>query len=183
MDAQKLKIFQRVLEEVPEIRYAGDQILRQAATKVTLAEGLLISKKLEHVLLRYRAITGFGRGIAAPQIGESKSVFITYIEDKVQTFINPSIVQKSDTTNFYKELCMSAGIIAADVERPEWIVLEWMDEHGMQKMERFDGFKARLYQHEVAHLNGLLNLDEATPGGIEFVNFDPLQEQLRTSPL
>jgi peptide deformylase len=50
-------------------------------------------------------------------------------------------------------------------------------------MERFDGFKARLYQHEVAHLNGLLNLDEATPGGIEFVNFDPLKEQLRTSVL
>ena len=69
-------------------------------------------------------------------------------------------------------------MVAADVERPDWIVMEWMDEKGITKSEKFDGFKARLYQHEEAHLRGRLNLDDAVSGGIEFVTFDPLKEQL-----
>ena len=74
---------------------------------------------------------------------------------------------------------MSAGIVATDVERPEWIVMEWTDKDGVRRSEKFDGFNARLYQHEEAHLRGRLNLDDAAPGGIQFVTFDPLKEQLR----
>lgn len=140
---------------------------------------MYIAKKLENVLLKYREITGWGRGLAAPQIGENKSVFITYLDNQVAVFINPKIVEKSYSTNFYKELCMSTGVVAADVERPEWVIMEWVDENGVQKSEKFDGFKARLYQHEEAHLRGRLNLDDAVSGSIEFVTFDPLKEQLR----
>ena len=122
---------------------------------------------------------GWGRGLAAPQIGENKSVFITFVDDRFEVFINPQIVERSTKTNFYRELCMSAGMMSADVERPDWIVMEWMDEKGMKRSEKFDGFKARLYQHEEAHLRGRLNLDDAVTGGIEFVTFDPLKEQLR----
>ena len=50
---------------------------------------------------------------------------------------------------------------------------------GMIKSEKFDGFKARLYQHEESRLRGRLNLDGAVFGGIEFVAFDPSKEQLR----
>jgi len=71
--------------------------------------------------------------------------------------------------------------MAADVERPEWIVMEWTDEEGKRHREKFDGFLARLYQHEEAHLRGKLNLDEADEGGIEFACFDPLKEKLRKS--
>jgi len=69
--------------------------------------------------------------------------------------------------------------MAADVERPEWIIMEWMDKDGVQQSEKFNGLKARLYQHEEAHLRGRLNLDDAVSCGIQFVNFDPLKEQLR----
>ena len=175
---QKNKVFESVLDNVPEIRYAGDSILRQATSSVTLQEGVEIGKRMEIVLLKYRKITGWGRGLAAPQIGESKSVFITYLDSQFEVFINPKILEKSGKSNFYKELCMSAGMVAADVERPDWIVMEWMDEKGITKSEKFDGFKARLYQHEEAHLRGRLNLDDAVSGGIEFVTFDPLKEQL-----
>ena len=176
---QKVKVFETVLDRVQQIRYAGDSVLRQTTSPATHEEGIKIGKRLESVLLKYREITGWGRGLAAPQIGESKSVFVTYLDNQFEVFINPKILEKSDKSNFYKELCMSAGIIATDVERPDWIVMEWVDEKGTTKSEKFDGFKARLYQHEEAHLRGRLNLDDAVSGGIEFVTFDPLKEQLR----
>ncbi len=175
----KIKIFETVLDKVPEIRYAGDDVLRQETIPATLDDALEISEKMKAVLLKYREITGWGRGLAAPQIGENKSVFITYIDNQFELFINPKIIDKSSKTNFYKELCMSAGIMSADVERADWIVMEWMDKNGAVKKERFDGFKARLYQHEEAHLRGRLNLDDAYSGGIGFTTNDPLKEELR----
>jgi peptide deformylase len=175
----KIQIFKSVLDGVPEIRYAGDPILRQTAQLTTPKEGAEISDRMKSVLLKYRSIAGWGRGLAAPQIGENKTVFITFVDDKIEVFINPKIVEKSNKTNFYKELCMSVGIISADVERSDWIVMEWIDEMGTKKSEKFDGFKARLYQHEEAHLRGRLNVDDAVSGGIEFATFDPLKEQLR----
>ena len=170
---RKIQTFEAVLEEVPELIYAGDPVLRRSAVPVTLEEGVALGKKLESVLLKYREITHWGRGLAAPQIGEGKAIFITFIDNECEIFINPIVVEKSDQTNFYKELCMSVGILAADVERPDWIVMEWMDAQGAERSERFEGFKARLYQHEEAHLRGRLNIDDAIPGKIEFVTFDP----------
>ncbi|MFA6429432.1 MAG: peptide deformylase [Patescibacteria group bacterium] len=178
---QQIQTFQLVLDQIPEIRYVGDPVLRQIAHPATHEEGIAIGNRMKTVLQKYRALTGLGRGLAAPQIGESKSVFITFTDDRFSTFINPKIVEKSDQTNFYKELCMSVGIMAADVERPDWIVMEWTDENNLTKSEKFDGFMARLYQHEVAHLHGRLNLDDAIPGGVEFVTFDPLKETLRST--
>lgn len=161
------------------MRYAGDPVLRQAASAVSLEEGIELGTRLGEVLMRYRKAVGYGRGFAAPQIGESKEVFVTFVDNQLQTFINPKIVDRSKETTFYRELCLSSGIMAADTERPEWIVMEWIDAKGEKKSEKIEGFLARLYQHEEAHLRGKLNLDEATEGGIEFAVFDPLKEQLR----
>lgn len=176
---KKIKLFEKVLNEIPELTYAGNPVLREPTVEVSLEEGIELGKRLGEVLIHYREITGAGRGLAANQIGENKSVFITYNDDEVKTFINPKILEKSETTNFYKELCMSAAVVAADVERSEWIVMEWTDEQGERHSERFDGFLARLYQHEEAHLRGRMNLDDAADGGIQFVTFNPLEEQLR----
>ncbi|OHB25325.1 MAG: hypothetical protein A2542_01825 [Parcubacteria group bacterium RIFOXYD2_FULL_52_8] len=176
---QNVGILKTVLEEVPEICYAGNPVLREVAAPVTIEEGNAIAARLEIILLKYRKITALGRGLAAPQIGENKAVFITYMDDKVEVCMNPKVVERSSVTNFYRELCISAGIVAADVERPTWVVLAWTDREGKPRNEKFEGFKARLYQHEEAHLRGRLNLDDDAPGGIQFVTFDPREEQLR----
>ena len=174
-----VKKFEVILNKFPEVKYAGDPVLRQTAKKVSVAQGIEIGKKLGKILIKYRKEMGYGRGLAAPQIGESKAVFVVFIDGKLQIFINPKILDKSKQTNFYRELCLSSGIMAVDVERSQWIIMEWTDEAGQKHKEKFTGFLARLYQHEEAHLRGKLNLDEAAAGGIEFALFDPLKEQLR----
>lgn len=176
---ERVASFIRVLNEIPEIRYVGDPILRKQTQTVDILEGKTIGNQLGKVLLRYREISGIGRGLAASQVGLNKSVFVTFINEKLQIFINPKIVEKSSETNFYKELCLSSGIMAANVQRPEWIVMEWADIKGVKHNKKFERFLARLYQHEEAHLRGLVNLDEATRQGIEFTTFDPLKEPLR----
>lgn len=179
----KVDGFRKILDEFQVVRYAGDPVLRQVAQQVSLEEGVELGEKLGEVLMRYRKAAGYGRGFAAPQIGESKAVFVTFVDDKLQTFINPKIIDRSQETNFYRELCLSSGIMAADVERSEWVVMEWMDVHGEKRREKVEDFLARLYQHEEAHLRGKLNLDEAVSGGIGFATFDPLKEQLRKSKI
>ena len=124
---EDLSLWEETLEKFPEVRYAGDPVLRQSALEVTVEEGIQLGILLGEVLLRYREAVGYGRGFAAPQIGENKAVFVTFVENKLQTFINPKIVEKSKETNFYKELCLSSGIMSADVERSVWIVMEWTD--------------------------------------------------------
>ncbi len=173
--------FSDVIDTFPEVKYAGDPILRQPASDVTIEEGNILGKRLGEILIRYREAVGYGRGFAAPQIGESKAVFVTFVENQLQTFINPKIIERSEKTNYYRELCLSSGIMSADVERSEWIIMEWFDVDGKKHSEKIEGFLARLYQHEEAHLRGRLNLDDASDGGIEFLLFDPLKEQLRTT--
>ncbi len=178
MDALVRK-FGEVLKVFPDVRYAGDPVLRTPTDEVSLEEGIIIGKILGDILMRYREVVGYGRGFAAPQIGESKAVFVTFVDGELHTFVNPKIIERSKETNYYRELCLSSGIMAADVERADWIIMEWTDVKGNNQRERIEGFLARLYQHEEAHLRGKLNLDEALDGGIEFALFDPLKEQLR----
>jgi len=176
---RRIDTFKIILNEFPEFRYVGDPILREQTKNVDVSEGILIGNQLGEILLRYRKITGIGRGLSAPQIGLNRTVFVTFLEEKLQTFINPTIIERSVETNFYREWCLSSGIMAADVERPEWVIMEWTDIEGVKHKEKIEGFLARLYQHEEAHLRGIVNLDESTPRGIEFATFDPLKEQLR----
>jgi len=57
--------------------------------------------------------------------------------------------------------------------------MRWIGEDGKEYQKKFDGFLARLYQHEEAHLRGVVNIDECEPGAIGLAAFNPLEEQLR----
>ena len=176
--------FMCVTGVVPEIVYAGDPVLRTKTQEVDVEEGLEIGQRLGRVLKKYRKLTGMGRGLAAPQIGESKRVFVTLNENQeVDIFINPEIIRYSDSTNFFREVCISAGIISADVERSEAIRIKWIDGSGQEQEDNFSGDLARLIQHEYDHLEGILNLDRAVPGTISLATFDPLKEKLRDQPI
>lgn len=169
----------QVLQDVPDLKYVGDDCLRKKTHHVTMAEGMDIGKKLGEMLLAYRNITGWGRGLAAPQIGMNTSVFVTFVADKLETYINPEIIQRSQEKNLYRELCISSGLMWGDVERPQSITLRWLDVEGNQHVETFDGVMARLLQHESDHLEGIMNLDIALRGTVEFALRNPLEEVLR----
>jgi len=175
---QKLQIISKILREIPEFRYIGDPVLRSKTKKVLYSEGLEIGKGLGKILIKYRKIAGFGRGLAAPQIGVNKSVFVSYVNDKLQIYINPRITKHSKSNNYYRELCLSSGFTWADIKRLEWIELEWINEKGKRIHQKFDDFMARLIQHEYSHLLGKINLDEAEKQTIEFAK-NPLEETLR----
>lgn len=176
---KRTQIFLQVLQKFPEFRYLGDPILRKKTKSVSLSEGVQIGRKLGEILIEYRKIAGIGRGLAAPQIGIPKSVFVTYLDDEVQIYINPKIISKSKKANRYRELCLSCGNIWADIKRPDLITVQWKDKNGKTEKKEFTGLVARLIQHEYDHLQGIPNLDKAEDKTIEFVTSDPLQEKLR----
>jgi peptide deformylase len=173
---ERLKV---VLEEIPELVFIGETVLRCKTEEVSLEEGVKIGNRLIETLGKYRNLAGFGRGLAAPQIGESKSVFVTFVDDKFKIYLNPQIVAKSDKNNLFRETCLSCGGVSADVKRSESITLKYMNENGEVSEDRYESFVARLVQHEYDHLLGVVNIDIAEEGSIEFALSDPLQEQLR----
>lgn len=176
---QRTETFSRVLDTLQELRYLGDPILRTPTEVATIEEGVEIASRLNQTLLEYRKLAGIGRGLAAPQIGVAKSVFVTYVNNEHQVYINPKVLAVSGETNLYRELCLSSGLMSADVRRPETMTMEWYDTSGHRQERVFEGFEARLVQHEYDHLLGIPNLDKAEHGTIEFVINDPLKEQFR----
>jgi peptide deformylase len=171
--------FKRVLDECPEVVYIGNKILRKKTEEVSLEDGLKIGGMLKDVLTRHRNITGYGRGLAAPQIGKNKSVFVTFVDDIFKIYINPKIVSSSKNLNLYRESCLSCGYLSVDVKRPSAVTIEYLSESGDIKTEEAKSFLARLLQHEYDHLEGIVNVDKAEAASIEFMTNDPLQEKLR----
>ena len=169
----------KIIEMIPEITYAGNTILRQKTKEVSFEEGMEMGKKMCDVLKRYRDITGVGRGLAAPQIGSNGSVFITYIENIFKIYINPQIVSFSEKKNIYKENCISSFHIWCDVVRPLSITISYTNEQNELVTDECSSFLARLIQHEYDHLLGVLNIDKAEQGTLEFKLGDPLKEVLR----
>ncbi len=162
-----------------EIVKVGGPGLRGKTIDADFQQGVVIGNFLIKVLKECREKTGYGRGLAAPQIGENKSVFVTFVDDKFQIYINPRILTKSKEENLYKEACLSCTPLWGDVRRSRGITLEHTDEYGNFNIKEYDGFMARLLQHEYDHLEGILNIDIALEGTVEEMNSDPLLEKLR----
>ncbi len=83
-----LEKFMLVVKELLELRLLGDPVLHEKAKDVQDNEDCSrTTDMLKNTLLKYRDITGLGRGIAAPQVGVSKKIFVAYIDDKFQVYI------------------------------------------------------------------------------------------------
>jgi len=168
-----------IVEQIPELTYIGNPVLRTKTADVSLEEGLEVGKKLIETLLKYREITGLGVGLAAPQIGSSANVFVTHKDDISKIFINPKIINLSEDENIYKENCLSSSHVWCDVKRPKSITISYTNEGGEQVTEEYDSFWARLIQHEYDHLQGIVNVDKATVGTIEYRFGNPNEEKIR----
>ena len=152
--------------------FVGDAVLRMRATPVGEIDDN-IRKTLDSMESLMRAERG--AGLAAPQVGVllRMIVFAEERDGKVHKAINPKIISRSAKLVVMNEGCLSVqgpgGPVFADVERPESIVMEWADENGAPHREELGGIAARVVQHEVDHLDGILFIDYLSSAKREMV--------------
>lgn len=101
-----------------------------------------------------------GIGLAASQIGESKSIIAAFFEGKSQVFINPKIVRKSRKTEVMEEGCLSFPGLFLKIKRAKEVELEFLNLQGEKIKMKVDGLSARVFQHEIDHLDGILFIDK-----------------------
>lgn len=97
-----------------------------------------------------------GVGLAAPQIGVAKQVFVIAIDGIKKTFINPIVLSTSETLEEDIEGCLSLPGLRLKIKRPPSIKAMWVNESGEQEIADLDGLWARCWLHEYDHVNGIL---------------------------
>jgi peptide deformylase len=143
-----------------EIRTFGDPVLKSRAAPVKDFDDSL--KQLAEDMLRimYEAE---GAGLAANQIGRLKRIFVAAHEDEgeLREFIavNPVIEERSEAQEKDVEGCLSIPGIGVEVERPVAVTLKGQDLSGAPMRVEAEGRLARIFQHEMDHLDGILMLD------------------------
>lgn len=120
-----------------------------------------------------------GCGLAAPQVGLSKRLFIVDgselgedypdCKDFRQAFINPEIIEESEETSTYSEGCLSVPGISENVIRPKTITIRYQDPDFNWHEDTYTDFKARIVLHEYDHLEGHVFTDRISPIRKQFV--------------
>jgi len=100
-----------------------------------------------------------GAGLSAVQVGVLKRVFVARIREKILPFINPDILKFSKEKITFLEGCLSIPDLYGHVIRPAKITLQYQNPKGKMLIENYTGLAARIIQHEVDHLNGILFID------------------------
>jgi peptide deformylase len=143
------------------VRKLGDPILKSRATPVDRFD-----EPLRRQVERMAGIMGdaLGVGLAAPQLGISQRVLVYRIgrEAPMIALANPEVEWTSDDSEEFEEGCLSIPGIHVDVERPVHVRVRARDEAGEQRLVEASGLEARVIQHEIDHLDGVLTLDRTT---------------------
>jgi peptide deformylase len=143
-----------------------DPVLRRKAKKVAAVDKDVLAL-IDDMVETMRAAPGVG--LAAPQIGVSQQIIVVEYgneEDeeapkKLYAVINPEIISASEEKIVGTEGCLSIPRIAGDVERHEKIVVKGMNRQGKLVKFKLSGWIARIFQHEIDHLDGILYTDRA----------------------
>lgn len=145
----------------------GNPILRQVAKRVplTMLKTPAFKRLVKHMFF---TIQGIGVGLAAPQIGKSLQLAVIDVrplphrpdvEPFKRVLVNPKILHQSKEAELGYEGCLSFDGLRAEAARSCWVEVEYVDETGKKCRERAEGFIAKVFQHEIDHLNGTLFVD------------------------
>jgi peptide deformylase len=139
----------------------GDPLLKRRSVAVPDINGEQ-KKLIEEMFSAMAAAKGLG--LAAVQVGELIRLFITRVpKDSPRVFINPDILETSIEEVDYEEGCLSIPGINADVKRPSAVRVQAWNERGRPFTMSAEGLLARVIQHEIDHLNGVLFLERIDP--------------------
>ena len=145
----------------------GNPILRKRAKKIPLKQirAAAFQRLIKEMFLTIHPI---GVGLAAPQIGKSIQLIVIDIhplphrpnvKPYKRVIINPIILESSNKQTLGYEGCLSFEGLRAEASRPKQIHVRYYDEHGTRQEEWVNGFIAKVFQHEIDHLNGVLFID------------------------
>jgi peptide deformylase len=140
------------------LRYLGDPVLKQATPDVTDIDGRLVQMVDDMFDVLYDAS---GLALAAPQVGIRKRLFVYDYRETPGVLINP-VVEESDGEWSYIEGCLSIPGIFFEITRPKRVHLTGLDIHGNPVSYESDELQARMFQHELDHLDGTLMLEHLT---------------------
>lgn len=125
---------------------------------------LLCNRLIELAELTVTAEGWRSAGLAAIQIGVPFRIFVARIpqQNNFQVFINPRVELLGEATDNRDESCLSIPHVVGTVSRHKRIRVMYTDKNGIERTEKYDGFAARVIQHEYDHLDGILFTDKAT---------------------
>jgi peptide deformylase len=136
----------------------GDPVLRSAASPVTEFDDELAAEAERMIGLMRDAI---GVGLAATQLGTLRRMLVFQVGSEAEptVLVNPEIEWRSEDASTAEEGCLSLPGVVVDVERPLFVRARAIDVHGEPLSVEASGLEARVIQHEVDHLDGVLMLD------------------------
>jgi len=143
------------------VRKFGDPVLRTKARKIDRVDDALRSEIARMGELMNDAL---GVGLAATQLGVLHRVLVYRVQQQapVSALINPEIEWRGDEEEIAEEGCLSLPAVAVDVERPVHVRVRALDENGQPILVEATGLEARVIQHEMDHLDGVLIIDRTT---------------------
>lgn len=162
MATSSIAVEKKKLKNPPlEVHELGDNVLRRPAKRVTKVDDDLRDTVRKMLQTMY---SEDGIGLAAPQVGIHKQLIVIDCElddpeAKPYVLINPEIKKFGQALAQDQEGCLSVPGVFADVVRPDQIEVVYKDEFGRRQVLKADGLLARVIQHEIDHLNGVMFVD------------------------
>ena len=143
------------------VRKYGDPVLRSRARPIEVFDGALADEIKRMGELMDDAL---GIGLAATQLGVMHRVLVYRVDPEAPLgiLVNPTIEWSGDEVETMEEGCLSLPGVGVEVERPVRVRVSAQDESGAQLVVEASGLEARVIQHEVDHLDGVLILDRTT---------------------
>jgi peptide deformylase len=141
---------------IRQIRTFGDPVLKQKARPVDEVTDLH-RKLIKDMFDTMRAAPGVG--LAAPQVGVLERIFVWEVEEEHGAVVNPEIAKASSETVTDEEGCLSVPGLTYPVERAGEVTVRGLNEHGEPIETAAEGLLARVFQHEIDHLDGVLFMD------------------------
>jgi peptide deformylase len=143
------------------VRKYGDPVLRSRARPVEVFDGALLDEVRRMGEIMNDAL---GIGLAATQLGVMHRVLIYRVDPDapLAALVNPELEWSGDELETLEEGCLSLPNVGVDVERPIHVRVRALDEHGTPLTIEASGLEARVIQHEIDHLDGILILDRTS---------------------
>lgn len=161
-------------ERHPEIVKLGDPMLRKVARPITR-----FTQETHELIRRMSSIMkeANGLGLAAPQVGVSMRIVVYDAGDGLRVLINPRVVHSKGEQTEPAEGCLSVPGLQGTVARAKEIRVKAFDQRGKPLLRRMMDLEARVVQHEIDHLDGILFFDRADPETLVWLTEEQEEQQ------